>query len=147
MSEGLFEEKKREIVEILTLLEKEMPTSLFDIQVHLLVHLVDEVKVAGVVSSRWMFFVERYMKTLKDFVRQRAQPEASMAEGWLVYESMHYITKYLSIVDSCSPCLWIENEDEKMDGEVLQGVGKEFTLSKDMCDAIDTFILYNHEKN
>ena len=52
MLEGLFEEKKREIIEILTLLEKEMPTSFFDIQVHLLVHLVDEVKVAGVVSSR-----------------------------------------------------------------------------------------------
>ena len=74
MSEGLFEEKKREIAEIMTLLEKEMPTSFFDIQVHLLVHLVDEVKIVGVVSSRWMFFVERYMKTLKDFVRQRAQP-------------------------------------------------------------------------
>ena len=146
MSEGLFEEKKREIVEIMTMLEKEMPTSFFDIQVHLLVHLVDEVKLTGVVSSRWMFFVERYMKTLKDFVRQRAQPEASMAEGWLVYESMHYITEYLSMVDSCSPHLWDENEDEKMDGEVLQGVGKEFMLSEDMRDAINTFILYNHEK-
>ena len=101
-----------------------MPTSFFDIQVHLLVHLVDEIKVVGVVSSRWMFFVERYMKTLKDFVHQRAQPKASMAKGWLVYESMHYITKYLSMVDSCSPRLWAENEDEKMDGEVLQGVGK-----------------------
>ena len=150
MSEGLFEEKKREIAEITTLLEKEMPTSFFDIQVHLLVHLVDEVKVTGVVSSRWMFIVERYMKTLKDFVHQRAQPEASMAkamaEGWLVYESMHYITKYLSMVDSCSPRLWSENEDEKMDAEVLQGVGKEFMLSEEMCDAINTFILYNHEK-
>ena len=96
----------------MTLLEKEMPTSFFDIQVHLLVHLLDEVKVTSVVSSRWMFFVEIYMKTLKDFVHQRAQPEASMAEGWLVYESMHYITEYLSMVDSCSPCLWAENEDE-----------------------------------
>jgi len=80
MSEGLFDTKRREIVEVLTMLEKEMPTSFFDIQVHLLVHLVDEVKLVGVVSSRWMFFVERYMKTLKDFVHQRAQLEASMAK-------------------------------------------------------------------
>ena len=74
MSKGLFEEKKREIAKIMTLLKKEMATSFYDVQVHLLVHLVDEVKVAGVVFGRWMFFVERYMKTLKDFVRQRAQP-------------------------------------------------------------------------
>ena len=33
-----------------------------------------------------------------------------------------------------------------MDGEVLQGVGKEFMLSEEMCDAINTFILYNHKK-
>ena len=146
MLEGLFETKRREIAEVLTMLEKEMPTSFFDIQVHLLVHLVDEVKLAGVVSSRWMFFVERYMKTLKDFVRQRAQPEASMAEGWLVYESMHYINEYLSMVDSNIPLFWDEKEDEKIDGEVLQGVGKEFSLSEDMRDAINTFILFNHEK-
>ena len=124
-----------------------MPTSFFDIQVHLLVHLVDEVKHVGVVSSRWMFFVESYMKTLKDFVRQRAQIEASMVEGWLVYKSMHYITEYLSMVDSNSPRLWDDKEDEKIDGEVLQGVGKEFSLLEDMWDDINTFIFYNHEKN
>ena len=64
-----------------------------------------------------------------------------MAEGWLVYESMHYIIEYLSMVDSCSPRLWADNEDEKMDGEVLQGVGKEFMLSEEMHDVINTFIL------
>ena len=47
--EGLFHIKRREIAEILTMLEKEMPTSFFDIQVNLLVHLVDEVKLVGVV--------------------------------------------------------------------------------------------------
>ena len=81
MPEGLFDTKRREIVEVLTMLEKEMATSFFNIQVHFLVHLCDEVKLVGVVSSRWMFFVERYMKTLKDFVSQRDQPKASMAEG------------------------------------------------------------------
>ena len=50
------------------------------------------------------------------------------------------------MVDSNNPGLWDENEDEKMDGEVLQGVGKEFMLSEEMRDAINTFILYNHER-
>jgi len=62
------------------MLKKEMPTSFFDIQFHFLIHLVDVVNLVGVFSSRWMFFVERYMKTLKDFVHQRAQLEASMAK-------------------------------------------------------------------
>ena len=42
-----------------------------------------------------------------------------MAEGWLVYEYVHYIIEYLSMVDSNSPHLWDDNEDEKMDGELL----------------------------
>ena len=47
-----------------------------------------------------------------------------MVEVCLVYESMHYITEYLSMVDSNSPHLWDDKEDEKIDGEVLEGVGK-----------------------
>ena len=47
-----------------------------------------------------------------------------MAEGWLVYESMHYIIECFSMVDRNSPHLWDEKEDEKIDGEVLQGIGK-----------------------
>ena len=43
------------------------------------------------------------MKTLKDFVRQRAQPEGSMAEGWLVQEYFVYISEYLSRVDPSMP--------------------------------------------
>ena len=66
------------------MLEKHFPTSILTIQVHLLVHVVDEVEKAGVVHSRWMFFLERFMKTLKSFMRQQTQPKGSMAEGWLV---------------------------------------------------------------
>ena len=36
-----------------------------DLQVHLLIHLVDDIEMEGVVSARWMFFFERYMRTLK----------------------------------------------------------------------------------
>ena len=70
-------------IEALCMVEKFFPTSLLTIQMHLLVHVVDEVAVAGTVHSRWMFFLERFMKTLKGFVRQRARPEGSMSEGWV----------------------------------------------------------------
>ena len=48
--------------------EKELSTSFMDLQVHLLMHLVDEVELVGVVSYHWIFFLERYMKKLKGFV-------------------------------------------------------------------------------
>jgi hypothetical protein len=59
---------KKEIVEIVCVFEKELPTSFMDLQVHLLIHLVDDIELEGVVSTRWMFIFERYMKTLKIYV-------------------------------------------------------------------------------
>jgi hypothetical protein len=65
---------ERESAIVLTLLEMHMPTSLFDSQVHLLIHLVQEVGLASPLESRYMFFIERLLKTLKGFVKQCAHP-------------------------------------------------------------------------
>jgi hypothetical protein len=56
---------KKEIVEIVCIFEKELPTIFMDLKVHLLIQLVYEIELEGVVSTRWMFFFERYMKTIK----------------------------------------------------------------------------------
>ena len=80
----------QEIVEIVCMFEKELPTRFMDLQVHLLIHVVDEVELVMVVSSYWMFFEERYMKKLKGFVRQREKSKGSMVEGYIVYESFYY---------------------------------------------------------
>ena len=52
----------QETVEIVCMFEKELHTSFKEFQVHLLIHLVDEVELIGVLSCHWMFFLERYMK-------------------------------------------------------------------------------------
>ncbi|MCO5574345.1 hypothetical protein L7F22_028128 [Adiantum nelumboides] len=92
-------------------------------QVHLLVHLVDEVEIAGTVHARWMFFLERFMKTLKGFVRQRARPEGSMAEGWMVQESCVFISEYLTHSQNNIIELWNIKDDERVVSEVPQGNG------------------------
>ena len=56
------QENKVNAIETVCMLEKFFPTSILTIQVHLLVHIVDEVAIAGVVHSRWMLFLERFMK-------------------------------------------------------------------------------------
>ena len=90
---------------------------------HVLVHLIDEIAIYGVVHSRWTFFLERFLKTLKDFIRQKAQPEASMAESWIVQEAFVYVSQYLFTLDPYLPCLWSEDDDPKKNSHVPSGKG------------------------
>ena len=62
----------REIVEIVYKLEKELPPTFMDIQVHLLIHLVDIIYMSGVMTARNIFFVERFLKVLKGFDRKNS---------------------------------------------------------------------------
>jgi len=62
---------------------------------HLLYHLVDEVNICGPVAIRWMYPVERYMKTLKTYVHNMARFEGSMAKGYIRNECLGFITEYL----------------------------------------------------
>ena len=50
-------------------LKKKIPATFMDIQVHILIHLVDDIETTGVISTRSIFFVERFFKVLKRFVR------------------------------------------------------------------------------
>ena len=43
----------------------------FDVVAHLFVHLLEEVELAGLVHSRWLYFFQRCMKTLKSSIRQK----------------------------------------------------------------------------
>ena len=49
----------------------------------------------GPVHTRSMRMGERHLKSLKDLVRKRACLEDSMVEGYMVYQSMVYISQYL----------------------------------------------------
>ncbi|MCO5577210.1 hypothetical protein L7F22_031035 [Adiantum nelumboides] len=126
-------------------MEKELPTSFFDIQVHLLIHLVDEIELAGVVSAQWMFWAERFMRVLKGCVRQKARPEGSMVEGWMLEECMYYVCEYLERTNFEAPRIWTNESSSTMSDEVLSGKGVPFRLKiQDNLD-ISTFIVYNSE--
>ena len=76
----------REIVEFVCKLENALQTTFMDIQVHLLIHLEDDIDMVGVMSARNIFFVDRFLKLLKGFVRQHSQPERSMGERYIIHE-------------------------------------------------------------
>jgi len=58
-------ELENESAIILCQLEMYFPPTFFDIMVHLIVHLVREIKFCGPVYLQWMYPVERYMKIIK----------------------------------------------------------------------------------
>ncbi|XP_050229228.1 uncharacterized protein LOC126678370 [Mercurialis annua] len=86
----------------LTLCKLEMTflPSLFDIMVHLLVHLPEEAKLAGSVQYRWMYLVERYLFKLKLLIRNMAKLEGSIAEGYIADECLTFCSRYLVGVDT-----------------------------------------------
>ncbi|XP_027364391.1 uncharacterized protein LOC113871494 [Abrus precatorius] len=91
---------ENEAVLILCQLEMYFPPSFFDIMVHLIIHLVREVRLCGPVFLRWMYPVERYMKILKGYVKNQHRPEASIIERYIAEEAIEFCTEYMSQAES-----------------------------------------------
>ncbi|XP_076930723.1 uncharacterized protein LOC143595638 [Bidens hawaiensis] len=91
---------KKAILLILCKLELIYPPTFFDIMVHLVLHLPDEALRGGPVCMRWMYPFERYMKKLKHYVRNKARPEGSIAEGYVAKEALSFCSMYLRDVQT-----------------------------------------------
>ncbi|XP_058723125.1 uncharacterized protein LOC131594944 [Vicia villosa] len=81
-------------------LERIFPPSFVDVMVHLPIHLANEAKLGGPVQYRWMFPIERFLRVLKSYVRNKARPEGSIAEGYVAEECMLFCAQYLTDMDS-----------------------------------------------
>jgi hypothetical protein len=62
------EQLSTSIPETLCQLEMIFPPAFFDIMIHLPIHLAEEAKLGGPVCYRWMYPIERYLRTLKAYV-------------------------------------------------------------------------------
>ncbi|XP_070043308.1 uncharacterized protein [Nicotiana tomentosiformis] len=68
--------------------------------VHLIVHLVDEAIQGGPVHYRWMYFVERLLGHFKSLIGNKAQPEGSIAEDYIVEEALTFCSRYFEGIES-----------------------------------------------
>ena len=84
LSKKNLEKSKDAIILIPCKLERIFPLAFFDIMVHLVMHLPEEALLGEPVHFRLMYPYERYIKILKDYVRNRARPEGSIAEGYII---------------------------------------------------------------
>ena len=89
------ENAQESIIEILCKLEMIFPPAFFTIMIHVAIHLPDEALYGGPVHMRWMYPFERYLGTLKHFVKNRARPEGSIAEAYVVEEALTFVARYL----------------------------------------------------
>ena len=51
------------------------------------------------------------MKVLKKFVRNKAKPEGSMCEGYLMQEAIGFYTEYMKDFSSVNRRVWDDDED------------------------------------
>jgi len=87
---------------VLTLCHMEIlfPLAFFTVMVHLIVHLVENAKLGGPVQYRWMYPIERYLGKLESYVRNKAQLEGSIAEGYMNEESLTFSSRYLNEIET-----------------------------------------------
>ncbi|KAG8496499.1 hypothetical protein CXB51_008990 [Gossypium anomalum] len=80
--------------------KKIFPPSFFTIMIHLIIHLPIEAKLGGPVQYMWMYPIERYLMGLKASVCNRAYPEGSIVEGYIVSECLTFCSRYVFDVET-----------------------------------------------
>ncbi|GKA92643.1 hypothetical protein Tco_0814568, partial [Tanacetum coccineum] len=98
-------------------LEKIFPPSFFIVMVHLVIHLVRQVRLGGPTPFHWMYPIERDLCTLKSYVNNKACPEGSIAEGYLARESLTFCSRYLCGVETLFTRP-IRNDDDDNQNEI-----------------------------
>jgi hypothetical protein len=79
---------KEDVATTLCMLEMEMPPSFFDVMMHLVIHLVEELDLCGLVHTWWMYCIKHMNKVFKGYVQCMKWPEGCMARDYAMEESM-----------------------------------------------------------
>lgn len=134
------------VVETMHVLEICFPPAFFDIMQHSLIYLVDEVELCGPVGGQWIYPCERYMRTLKSYVRSRAHPEASMANGYAAEEALGFCTEYLNLHTHTKRHVWETEEEQGMRDSVVEGRGRVHKLTEADVRRAHDYVTRHHPR-
>jgi len=81
---------ENKVFTILCQLEMYFPPLFFDIMVHLIAHIMREIRLCGSIYLQWMYPVKRYMKVLKGYTKNQYHPKASIVERYLAEKSIEF---------------------------------------------------------
>ncbi|KAL0556471.1 hypothetical protein IC582_004985 [Cucumis melo] len=133
-----------DIVVILCLFEKYFPPSFFTIMIHLTVHIVREIKLCGPIYLRCMYPFERFMKVIKNSVRNRYHPEGCIIESYLLEEAIEFCSDFLSGVDlvGLGTCKSQDDLDTSNIGRLLS-MGVPFKPEQEILRQAHRYVLEN----
>jgi hypothetical protein len=88
---------REDVVVTLSMIEWELLDALFDVMTHLVLHVVEELAICGPIHSKWMYPIEQTLGTLKKCVHKWARLEASMVSGYVLDETLGFVTEYMQM--------------------------------------------------
>jgi hypothetical protein len=83
------------MIETMCMLEMCFHPPFFDMQQHLMIHLVDQIHTLGPLYLHSIFSYERYLAVLKSYVWNRDHPEGSIMEGYTTEEVVECCADYV----------------------------------------------------
>ena len=104
-------EAQNQLVFILYRLERIFSSTFFDIMIHLVLYLPEEAILGGPVYMWWMYPFQRYLKELKDYIRNAAKPEGSISEGYVVNEVLTFCSRYFNDLETRFKRLVMNDDD------------------------------------
>ncbi|XP_058768330.1 uncharacterized protein LOC131642060 [Vicia villosa] len=134
---------ENEAAVILCQLEMYFPPSFFDIIVHLIAHLVREIRLCGPFFLQWMYPIKRYMKILKGYTKNPNRPEASIIERYIAEEAIEFCSNYMSEMDVVG--IPKSRHNGRCEGVGTQGL-KVKSLSIDVVVQAHLYILNNMDE-
>jgi hypothetical protein len=83
------------MIDTMCMLEMCFSPPLFDMQQHLMIHLVYQILTLGPLYLHSMFPYERYLAVLKSYVQNHAHSEGSIINGYTIEEVVKCCTYYV----------------------------------------------------
>uniref|UniRef100_A0A803MKL5 DUF4218 domain-containing protein n=1 Tax=Chenopodium quinoa TaxID=63459 RepID=A0A803MKL5_CHEQI len=92
-----------------------------------------------------MYPVERYIQTLKSYVRNRAHPEGSIVEGYLADECLTFCSRYMNDFDTVFNRKARNDDYRKRFNRKVSSIGQGVLVHLDFeeSDQIHSYILHN----
>ncbi|KAA0042883.1 uncharacterized protein E5676_scaffold108G001060 [Cucumis melo var. makuwa] len=86
---------------------------------HLVVHLPYEAKVTGPINYSWMYPIERSLRTLIQYIRNKSRPKGSIVEAYVMNESSIFRSRYLNGIETRFS--WDERNDDNIPKDEIIG--------------------------
>ncbi len=128
------------------MLEVWFPLAFFNLMTHLIIHVVDELKICGPISTRWCYSVEKYLLVLKRYFCNNAKPEGCMASRYMYDEALGFFNKYFTWYPHTRHQMWDANKEKVDSGEVLVGCDKIKRLTQKeikLIHELDGYVITN----